>query len=158
MRILLVTLIFSITSLAGYTQSSGLHVLKKKFKGEADVHAFKLNGLLARLAIKMIDDEPFQEAVSGIRSIEFISIPRSAFDDQHLSVQGYKKFLLENRFESLMDVRDNGEHISVLLAPDTRHERYVIIVDEGSEVIVFEMKGHIDPAHLTSGKITSASL
>ncbi len=158
MRTLIVTLVFLMTSLLGYTQSSGLHVLKKKFKGEADVHAFKLNGLLARLAIKMIDDEPFQEAVSSIRSIEFISIPKSAFSDQHLSVQGYKKFLVENRFENLMDVRDNGEHISVLLAPGARDERYVIIVDEGNEVIVFEMKGHINPAHFTSGKITSTSL
>lgn len=158
MRLVILTIVLTITTMASFAQSSGINVLKQRFKGEADVHAFKVNGLLARLAIKMIDDEPFQEAVSGIRSVEFITIPKSAFNDQNVSIQGYKKFLLENRFESLMDVRDNGEHISVLLAPDSKHERYLIIVDEGSEVIVFEMKGHINPAHFTSGKITASSL
>lgn len=156
-KILIVILIaFSATT---YAQTSGMRVLKDRFKGEENVETFKLGGLLARAAFSLAGDYEYKEAVSNIRSIEFITIPKDVFDAQHVSVKGYKKFLEENDFSNLMEVKDGGDHVTIYLAPGAeRHERYLIIADEGSEVTVIELKGHIDPSKLSSTKITSSEL
>ena len=158
MKTYILSIFLMLTISVANSQHNSIRVLKDRFRGEADVHSFKLEGLMARLALKMIDDHEFKEAISGVRSIEFITIPKEAFIQQRVSVSGYKKFLEENHFESLMEVKDNGEVVSFLLAPGKKRDYYVVIVDNPREVVVFELKGYIDPAMLTSGKITSASL
>lgn len=158
MKTFILSICLLLTISVANSQHNSIRVLKDRFRGEADVHSFKLEGLMARLALKMIDDHEFKEAISGVRSIEFITIPKEAFIQQRVSVSGYKKFLEENHFENLMEVKDNGEVISFLLAPGKKRDYYVVIIDNPREVLVFELKGFIDPAMLTSGKITSASL
>lgn len=154
--ILSIFLLLTIT--AANSQHNSIHVLKDRFRDEADVHSFKVEGLMARLALKVIDDHELKKAVSGIRSIEFIVIPKEAFVQQRVSVNGYKRFLEENHYEHLMEVKDNGEVISFMLAPGKQRDYYVVIVDGVNEVVVMELKGHIDPALLTNGKITFAGL
>jgi hypothetical protein len=154
--ILFVFLLLTIT--AANSQHNSIRVLKDRFRDEADVHSFKVEGLMARLALKVIDDHELKKAVSGVRSIEFIVIPKEAFVQQRVSVNGYKRFLEENRYEHLMEVKDNGEVISFMLAPGKQRDYYVVIVDGVNEVVVMELKGHIDPTLLTNGKITFASL
>lgn len=158
MKTYILSIFFLLTISVANSQHNSIRVLKDRFRGEADVHSFKLEGLMARLALKIIDDHEFKEAISGVRSIEFITIPKEAFIQQRVSVSGYKKFLEENHFESLMEVKDNGEVVSFLLAPGKKRDYYVVIVDNPREVVVFELKGYIDPAMLTNQKITSASL
>jgi Domain of unknown function (DUF4252) len=158
MKTYILSIFLMLTISVANSQHNSIRVLKDRFRGEADVHSFKLEGLMARLALKMIDDHEFKEAISGVRSIEFITIPKEAFIQQRVSVSGYKKFLEENHFENLMEVKDNGEVVSFLLAPGKKRDYYVVIVDNPREVVVFELKGYIDPAMLTSGKITSTSL
>lgn len=158
MKTFIISMLLLLTVSAANSQHNSISVLKNRFRGEADVHSFKLEGFMARLALNMIDDHEFKEAISGVRSIEFITIPKATFTQQRVSVSGYKKFLEENHFESLIEVKDNGEVITFMLAPGKKRDYYVIIVDSPNEVVVFELKGHIDPALLTSGKITSASL
>ncbi len=158
MKTYILSIFLLLTISVANSQHNSIRVLKDRFRGEADVHSFKLDGLMARLALKMIDDHEFKEAISGVRSIEFITIPKEAFIQQRVSVSGYKKFLEENHFESLMEVKDNGEVVSFLLAPGKKRDYYVVIVDNPREVVVFELKGYIDPTMLTGGKITSASL
>lgn len=158
MKSFILSLVLMLTISAANSQHNSIRVLKDRFKGEADVHSFKLEGFMARLALKFVDDTELKKAVSGIRSIEFITIPKEAFKQQRVSVGGYKKFLEENHYESLMEVKDNGEVVSFMLAPGKSRDYYVVIVDNPREVVVFELKGHIDPAMITSGKITSASM
>ncbi|GCC52375.1 hypothetical protein SanaruYs_26120 [Chryseotalea sanaruensis] len=158
MKTFIVSMLVLLTVSAANSQHNSIRVLKDRFRGEADVHSFKVEGFMARLALKMIDDHEFKEAISGVRSIEFITIPKEAFAQQRVSVSGYKKFLEENNFETLMEVKDNGEVVSFMLAPGKNRDYYVVIVDGAHEVVVFELKGYIDPALITSGKITSASL
>jgi hypothetical protein len=158
MKTFIVSMLVLLTVTAANSQHNSIRVLKDRFRGEADVHSFKVEGFMARLALKMIDDHEFKEAISGVRSIEFITIPKEAFTQQRVSVSGYKKFLEENNFETLMEVKDNGEVVSFMLAPGKNRDYYVVIVDGAHEVVVFELKGYIDPALITSGKITSASL
>jgi hypothetical protein len=147
-------------SVMAQAQSSGIRTLKDRFKGEEDVHAFKLGGFMARVIFKLvIEEETYKEAVKDIRSIDFITIPKEAFEAQHVSVGGYKKFLEEKGFMNLMEVRDNGDHVTIYMAPDARkHERYLIVADEGSDVTVIEMKGYIDPSKLSGSKITLSKL
>lgn len=150
-------ILFSSTLLA---QTSGMRTLKDRFKGEENVHSFKLGGIMARVVFKLVaDDEEIKDAIQDIRSVDVISIPKEAFAEQHVSVKGYKKFLEEKGFVSLMDVRDKGDHISIYLAPESgKFERYLIVADEDAEVTVIELKGHIDPSKLSATKLTAANL
>lgn len=152
--------LFLAFSISTFAQSSGIRPLKDRFKGEEDVHTFKLGGFMARVIFKMvIEEEAYKEAVKEIRSIDFITIPKEAFESQHVTVGGYKKFLEEKGFANLMEVRDNGDHVTIYMAPDSRkHERYLIVADEGSDVTVIEMKGYIDPSKLSGSKITLSKL
>lgn len=160
MKLKIALLLLLTVSIGVQAQYSGIRPLKDRFKGEEDVHSFKLGGFMARVIFSMvIEEEDYQDAIKEIRSIDFITIPKQAFEDQHVSVAGYKKFLEEKGFANLMDVRDNGDHVTIYMAPETgRHERYLIVADEGSDVTVIEMKGHIDPSKLSNSKITLSKL
>lgn len=154
--LLVILLTLSVTA---HSQSTGMRALKDRFKGEPDVHSFKLGGFLARTVFNMASEQEYKGAVTDIRSIELITIPQTVFKSQSVSVAGYKKFLQENRFEQLIEVRDNGELVTIYTIPNAgKHERYLIVVDGGYEVVVIELRGHIDPSKLTDVKITTANL
>lgn len=151
--------LFLFISGTALAQSSGMRTLKDRFKGEEDVHCFKLSGFLARMAFTMADDYEYKEAITSLRSIEFITIPQHAFKSQNVTVNGYKKFLQDNKFEQLIDVKDNGEQVSIYLAPEgKKFDRYLIVVDGKTEVVVLELKGHIDTSKLNNTKLSASSL
>jgi hypothetical protein len=147
-------------SLATFAQSAGMYAMKQRFKGADDVHHFKVGGALARMAFKFIDDQEFKEAVQEIKSVEFITIPREHFQREGVTIRGYQKFLEENHFDELMQVRDNHDNVSVYLAPEStsKYDRYLILVDNQSEVVLIELRGRIDPTKLSSTKINTTQL
>lgn len=155
---ILVSLLLTI-SVGVFAQSTGMRALKDRFKGEPDVHSFKLGGFLARTVFNLAGEYEYKEAITDIRGIELITIPQDVFKSQNVSVAGYKKFLQENHFEQLIEVKDNGEVVTIYTTPDAgKHERYLIVVDGGHEVVVIELKGHIDPSKLSNVKINTANL
>jgi Domain of unknown function (DUF4252) len=159
MNAILLSLAIFCTPMFSFSQSNGMHVLKNRFKGESNVHHFHIDGLLAKAAFKLAGDYEYKDAIKEVKSIEFITIPQEVFQSQHVTVKGYKNFLIENNFSELIEVKDNGELVTIYIAPNTgKHERYLIVVDGRSEVVVIEMKGYIDTSKLAPSKINSASL
>jgi hypothetical protein len=143
-----------------FAQSSGMRTLKNRFKDKENVHSFKLDGMMARVVFKLVSqDEEIKDAIQEIRSIDIITIPSEAFLDEKVSVRGYKKFLEEQGFTSLVDVRDNGDHVSIFLSPESKSfDRYLIVAEETSSVTVIELKGRIDLSKLSKHKLAEVNL
>ena len=154
MKKLILSSFLSFGFLLSFSQSKSYQVLENHFRGKKDVHAFKLNGVLCRMAVNLTTiDEPMLRAMSrNIRHIRLMVIPNSEFEKQSLSVDGFKSYLSKDSFEPLATVREKNDHISFFHSADNnQEERYFVVVQETNEVVASEMMGTMDPSALISG-------
>lgn len=147
MKNLVLITAFMLMAAAGFAQSKSFATLKDHFKGEDNVHAFTVGGWLANLALKFVDDEDINShAIQKIGSIHLITIPKKHFEEQGLSVNGYKRYIAkDDAFEELLTVKDQGSHVSIFMKQLGEHyNRYLLLVEENEEVTAIEFKGYID--------------
>lgn len=140
-------IIFSSVITATFSQSKSYKTLKNKFGQTEDVEAFAISGFLGRVVLRLTGEHDFRNAVKKVKHISFISIPKSAFKAERVSVQGFKKILKEDSFEKLLSVVDQGDDVSLYVQNGTkeRHSRYFLLIEEESEVVAMEIRGYIDP-------------
>ncbi|MBL7857179.1 MAG: DUF4252 domain-containing protein [Cyclobacteriaceae bacterium] len=137
-----------LTSVA-MAQSSSYQTLKNKFSDSKDVHSFSVNGFFARAILWMADEYEFKKAISEVKSIRLMTIPKSEFKDRGVSLSGYKKLLERDAYEQLAHVRDHGDDVTFYLQSTKKQgNRYMVLVEESDEVVVIEMRGYIDPTIL----------
>ena len=140
--VLVVTLITSLS----YAQSKSFLTLKDKFAGERDVFSFGASGGLARLALRIAGERDWQEAISEVKNIRFIVIPKQAFRERNLSVSGFYKFVKSDGFESLAHIKERGQDVRIYVQERKKDDhRYLLLVNENNEFIAIEVKGYIDP-------------
>ena len=134
-------------SAAGFAQSKSFVTLKQKFSGHKNVHSFHASGLLARIILLTAGEHEFLNAVKDIRSIRMIVIPRSAFRAQGVTPRGFIKLAKDDAFQELANVRDHGDDVTLLMQSPGKGKdnRYLLLVDNKSEVVAIEVKGYIDP-------------
>ena len=139
-------------------QSDSFMTLKNHFEGEEDVYSFKVSGFLCRTVLWMAGEWEFRDAISEVTSIRLITIPGKNFTQQELSVSGFRMYLGEDHFESLASIKDHGDNVEIYLQQTrNRKDRYLVLVEEASEVTVIEIKGHIDIQKL-KGKDTKLTM
>lgn len=132
-------------------QSDSFLTLKDHFEGEEDVHSIKISGFLARTVLWVAGEWEFRDAISEVRNIRMINIPRKNFSQQELSVPGFRMFLEDDHFESLAKVKEKGSNVEIFLQKTrNREDRYLVLVEEDDEVTVIELKGRIDIQKLKS--------
>ena len=52
-------------------------------------------------------------------------------------------------FEELARIKDNGDDVTLYIqSSNKRKDRYMILVEEDSEIVAIELKGSIDPEFL----------
>ena len=75
-----------------------------------------------------------------------MSIPMSAFAENHVSVGGFKEVILKDQYNQLAQVRENHEEVTVYIqSPKTSSlNRYLILIHNPEEVVAVELKGYID--------------
>lgn len=150
-----ITFLFSITSL--FAQSNSYQALKDKFKGQPDVYSFSFSGWMGRLVLNLAGENEFRYAIKELNHMRLITIPRSEFSTQQVSVNGFKKLLKHDSFEELAVIRDNGEIVSVYLREGNNNKNhYFVLVEEKQEVVAIELKGYIDPELLNPQNTTLA--
>lgn len=147
LALLVVTFLFSTTGL--FAQSHSYQVLKDKFKGQPEVHSFSFSGWMGRLVLNMTDEHELRNATKELSHVRLMTIPRSEFSAQQVTVNGFKKLLKQDFFEELAIIRDHGEVVSVYLREGNNNKnRYFVLVEEEREVVAIELKGYIDPEAL----------
>jgi len=131
------------------TQSKSFLTLKEKFSNGKDVYSFSTSGLFARTILWMAGEHEFNDAIKSIKNISLITVPKSAFKSEGVTVSGFKKVLREDSFEELVRVKDHGDDVTMYIKPtQNRNNRYIILVEEYDEVVVIELKGYVDPDFL----------
>lgn len=149
----LVIALVVVTAGSAYAQSKSFEVLKDHFKDTDDVHSVSVSGFFCRMVLWMADDEELKGAIKELNHIRIITIPKINFKDQNLTVNGFRKVLQRDQFESLATVRDNGEHVEVYLQQSgNKSNRYFVLVENDTEVTAIELKGEIDIAKLNAMK------
>ena len=136
-------LIFVATSLMA--QSNSYQTMKDTFKDGDDVHAFSVSGFLARTILRMADEHEFSEAITEVKSIKLIIVPKEEFSTKKLTINGFKKILRGDSFQELANVRDNGDDVTFFIQENgKKSDRYFILLEDNDEVVAIVMTGNID--------------
>ena len=148
MKSLTIAVALTLTSvLLTQAQSESFQILKSKFSDHDDVCAFSMSGFFARTVLWMAGEHDFNHGIKEIRSVHMITIPKSAFDKEHVTLNGFKKVASRDSYQELLQIRDHGDDVTLLIqhATKNRGSRYLFLVDSDNEVVAIEVKGIIDP-------------
>ena len=146
----LVCLFLFIGSYFAHAQSPAFQTLKEKFSAEDDVFAIGTSGFFARTILWLGGEHEFKKSIKSIHRVRLITIPKPAFEKHGVTVNGFRKVLAKDSFESLAQIRDHGDDISVYIKSGKRdnNNSYFILVENDHEVVAMEIKGFIDPERL----------
>jgi hypothetical protein len=142
----LVTITFAVA------QNSSFQVLNNKFEGRENVFSFSTSGFLAQAVLWMSGEHEFKKAVSDIDYIRFITIPKTEFEAQKVTVKGFKKILHKDEYELLASVKDKGDDVTLYIQSGKRDKinRYFLLIDSANDIVGIEIKGYIDPELLSN--------
>lgn len=135
-------------------QSQSFKTLQNAFAEQDDVHCFTTSGMLARTVLWLAGEHEFKKAIRNVKHIRIMTVPKSAFEDQKLTVHGLQKIIRRDSYEELASVREEGALVTVYLQEikRSRFNRYLILIDNVSELVALEVKGFIDPTLLNKRK------
>jgi len=158
MKSISVFIVALLLTTSSFAQRNSFDTLKDKFKGQPDVYSFSLSGWMGRLVLNMAGEYEFRNAIKDLKHMRIITIPRSEFSAQNVSVRGFKKVLKQDSFEELALIREDGEEVSVYLREGNNNKNhYFVLVEETDEVVAIELKGYLDPKLLNT-KNTSLAI
>ena len=151
--------LFILAACAAQAQSKSYQDLRNHFSGQPDVKSFGFSGPVCRMIVNVIgwEDEELSEALKGVKQVRFMTIPKEEFDNQGLSVRGFRSRLVKDNFEVMAAFRDGGSDVTLYHRPEKNTDRYFMLLEEDDEVVAIEMKGYIDPAVFRE-KYSEASL
>jgi Domain of unknown function (DUF4252) len=140
-----------------HAQSKSYQTLKDNFVAQPDVHCFSVGGWMGRVILNLAGEYEFKEAIKDLKHVRVITIPRSEFKAQNLTVKGFKSVLKQDSFQELAFIRDNGEEVSIYLKEGNNNKnQYFVLVEEEQEIVAIEMKGYIDLQQLNPKNTTIA--
>ncbi|MBX2914795.1 MAG: DUF4252 domain-containing protein [Cyclobacteriaceae bacterium] len=147
---ILLSLVVVAVSMSSMAQSRSYNALKDNFKGQPDVHSFSVNGWFGRMILNMAGESEVRQAIQDLKHVRLITIPRHEFNNRNLSVNGFKSLMRQDGFEDLAQIKDNGEVVSIYIqeGKSKTNNRYLMLIEEPSEIVAIELTGYIDPSKL----------
>jgi len=129
-----------------FGQSRSFQALEHKFSANEDVYSFSTSGFFARTVLWLAGEHEFKKSIKQIKKIHVITIPKSAFSGNDVSVRGFKKVVRGESFEELAVIRDQGDEVSIYFQrlKNSSINRYLILIDNPEELVAVEIKGYID--------------
>jgi uncharacterized protein DUF4252 len=128
-------------------QSKSYQTFKDTFKDGDDVHSFSVSGFLARTVLWMADEHEFADAITDIKNIKLVVVPKGEFSSRRVSLSGFKEILKTDSFQELAHFRDQGDLVTIYLQEHGKtklKDRYFILVEDTNEVVAIELKGSVD--------------
>lgn len=134
-----------LTAAPSFGQSKSFETLYDHFSGTEDVNCFSISGFFCRAGLWVAGEHEFKDAVEKVSSIRLITIPLNNFRAQGLSLNGYRKVLAGDDFESLATIKESESKVEIYLQQtDNNKNRYLVLVEERAHVTAIEMRGYID--------------
>lgn len=151
MKNLAITLAFIVAATLASAQSESFQKFRDKFGYADDVHSFKTNGFLLRTVLAMAGEDEAKRALRHIGKIRLIAVPKAAFAAEQVTVGGYKDVLRTDGYDQIMNVREDDADVTVYErgARDAQN-RYMVLVEDKSEVVLIEVNGYVDREYLKS--------
>jgi hypothetical protein len=148
---ILITALVAIAVTGSFAQSKTFQTIKHKFQDEADVHSFHASGFLARTILWMAGEHEFRDAITDVHNVRLITVPKTALEARKLSLKGLKKFIEKDSFEPMLLVKEHGDEVTLYLQEggSPRLNRYLLLIDNSTEVVAIEIKGYIDMEKLS---------
>ncbi len=138
------------TSLA-FSQSNAYLNFKEKFRGRENVVSVSASGFLTRTMLMFAGEDEVNEAIRDVRKVRMTVVPRAAFRTEDVTVKGFIRHAKKNNFEELFNLHEHGDDVVLLQETRTKKrapDRYLLLIDDNSEVILFELTGYIDQERL----------
>src|SRR5689334_20392568 len=115
MKKILTAVVFALIITQAYCQSDSYLTIKDTFKGGNEVYSFSVSGFLCRTILAWSDESEWQDAITDIKNVRFVIIPKREFEKRDLTLTGFKKILVKDSFQELGHVRDNGSVVTFYL-------------------------------------------
>lgn len=153
MKRTLVFMFLLITGAAAFGQSKSFSSLSEAFSNNDNVTSFSLGGL----GLKWSSGEDEDKALSGIRDVRFLHIPRGQFEAGDVKLSSLKRSLSRDNFEVMFNARDGKDNVSVYLQENRgeNNNLYFLLVEDDDNITAIEIKGYIDPKTLRDSKSRS---
>jgi hypothetical protein len=153
-KIIITSFFLAFLSAHSFAQSNSYRALKNKFDKSPDVHSFSVGGWACRLIFSLAGEYEFKEAVEDVQHIRLITIPKAEFETEQVTINGFKRFLLQDSYDQLAHIRDNGEEVTIYLRESgNKKNYYFVLIEDESEVVAIELKGYINPDSLNDKKL-----
>lgn len=139
-------------------QSESYQTFKKKFAKEDDVTSIEVNGFFFRTLLAIGGEYEARQALRNIRTVRLTTVPTRAFEAKRVTVTGFKNMLRGDSFEEMLNIREDGENVTVFVkAQGKRDNCYLLLAEDRDEVVVIEVTGYLDP-ELLKGQILSIDI
>lgn len=150
-KYILLLLFVALSAVSALAQSRSYQALKDNFGDRPEVQSFSVDGWLGRMVLNMVGEEELRSAIKDLKHARFIIIPRDELARQNLSVNGFKSLIEKDMFQTLAEVREPGETVSIYIqeGKTSSRNRYLVLVEEASEIVAIELTGYLDPSKLS---------
>ena len=134
---------------SAHAQSESFQTFWRKFDGDDDAHYFKVSGFVVRSVLAMAGEPEAKEAVRGIHKVRLAVVPRNAFKEQGVTVNGFRNVLRQDDFSEMMEFREDGDQVTVYSnSPSHRDDQcYMMLVESDEEVVLIEVTGYVNEAY-----------
>lgn len=141
-----------IASPRAHAQSESFKAFKQKFAGQDNAHSFSVSGSVVRAVLALAGEREAKRAVRDVHKVRLAVVPATAFQQQGVTVNGFKRFMRKDQFDELMTFRENGDEVSVFnnspSHPDD--QLYMMLIEGKDEVVLIEISGSIDEDYVRS--------
>lgn len=146
----LLSLFLAAFAFSAIAQSRSYSALKDNFKDQPEVHSFSLNGWFGRMILNMAGEHEVRNAIKELKHVRLITIPRHEFSNRNLTVNGFKSLMKQDSFEDLAQITDKGEVVTIYVQEDKirNNNRYLMLIEEPTEIVAIELTGYLDPSKL----------
>lgn len=130
-----------------FCQSNSYLTFKEKFRGRENVVSLSASGFLTRTMLMFAGEHDVNKAIRDVRKVRMTVVPKSAFRAEDVTVSGFIRYAKKDNFEELFSQRGHGEDVILLQQEKAKKkgpERYLLLIDDKSEVVLFELTGYID--------------
>ena len=141
MKSLFLTVAFALTSLLLWGQNDPIDAFFQEYKGVAEATQIDLGGMILDFAISNADDEEEANLLRKISKLKVLTIPRGDLVSPE-KVMELRTAVMANDFEELIQVRDEGDLVSIFMREaDDSITNLLLLVEEEDEFVFVSLEG-----------------
>ncbi len=137
----------------GNAQSEGIEKFYEKYMHLKEVDMIDLDGFLLNLAIEYSDDSDAKAVKNAIHKLRIMNMDSINYV-QKADKLALLRSLRTNKFEELIQVRDDGAKVDILIREEgNKITNLILVVDDVDNFVLLSLEGWIDWKHLENLEI-----